>query len=109
MPTVTKTRRLVIPRFESQREESEWFDKNRKALSADMLRRFDAGEGMTLDQAMAQSAAKEKTKLKPVTIRMLPGDLDLVRRLAFERGLPYQTFIKVLLREALVRQTRNRH
>jgi hypothetical protein len=37
---------------------------------------------------------------------MLPGDLALVRRLAFEKGLPYQTYIKVLLREALVRQTR---
>jgi predicted DNA binding CopG/RHH family protein len=107
MSSVSKTAgRIAIPKFQSEHAEAEWFDRHRRPLSADMRRRLKAGEGKTLAEALAQSATKEKARLKPVTIRMLPDDLDLVRRLAFEKGLPYQTFIKVLLREALVRQTR---
>ena len=59
---------------------------------------------MTLAGALLQSTAKEKAKLKPVTIRMPPQDLATARRLAAEKGLPYQTYIKVLLREALRRE-----
>jgi len=84
----------------------DWFYKNRRLLEADMTRRVAGGESKTLAQAMRQSAAGEKSRLKPITIRMLPDDLELVRRLAIEKGLPYQTFVKVLLREALRRETR---
>ena len=107
MPSVTnKKRKVVIPRFASPRAEAEWFDKNRKKLEADMSRRLRTRDTATLSEALAQSAAKEKARLKPVTIRMRPDDLEVARRLAAEEGLPYQTYIKVLLREALRRKTR---
>jgi predicted DNA binding CopG/RHH family protein len=98
-----KKSKLVIPTFASARAEAEWFDKNRKKLAADMVRRLESRDTMTLAEALAQSAAKEKAKLKPVTIRMRPDDLEAVRGLALEKGLPYQTYIKMLLREALRR------
>src|SRR5436309_6918980 len=101
----TKTH-LKVPSFASATQEAEWFDKNRRKLEADMSRRLRTGDTKTLADALRQSAAKEKVRLKPATIRMLPDDLDIVRRLAVEKGLPYQTFIKVLLREGLRRQTR---
>ena len=107
MPSsINKKRQLVIPRFASALAEAEWFDKNRKKLEADMSRRFRIGDTKRLAEALAHSAAKEKAKLKPVTIRMQPDDLEAVRRLAARKGLPYQTYIKVLLREALRRETR---
>jgi predicted DNA binding CopG/RHH family protein len=105
---VKKKSRVVIPTFASTRAEAEWFDKNRKRLEADMRRRLAAGDTKTLAEALAQSAAKEKEKLKPVTIRMRPDDLEAVRGLALEKGLPYQTYIKVLLREALRRARASR-
>jgi predicted DNA binding CopG/RHH family protein len=102
MPTTRKKKkRVIIPRFTSRRAEAEWFDKNRKKLEADMSRRLATRDTTTLARALAQSAGKEKAKLKPVTIRMLPDDLETLRRVAAEKGLPYQTYIKVLLREAL--------
>jgi predicted DNA binding CopG/RHH family protein len=55
---------------------------------------------------LRQSAATEKNRLKQVTIKMLPDDLDLVRRLALEKGLTDQALIKTLLRDALQRETR---
>jgi predicted DNA binding CopG/RHH family protein len=103
---VKKKSKMVIPTFASTRAEAEWFDKNRKRLEADMRRRFAAGDTKTLAEALAQSAAKEK--LKPITIRMRPDDLEAVRGLALEKGLPYQTYIKVLLREGLKRARASR-
>jgi predicted DNA binding CopG/RHH family protein len=100
---VKKKSKVVIPTFASTRAEAEWFDKNRKRLEADMRRRLEAGDTTTVAEALAHSAAKEKAKLKPVTIRMRPDDLEVVRGLALEKGLPYQTYIKMLLREALRR------
>lgn len=105
-PISNKKHKLMVPRFTSARAEAEWFDRNRRKLEADMSRRLRTGATVTLAKALAQSAAKEKTRLKPVTIRMQPDDLDAVRRLAEQKGLPYQTYIKVLLREALHRETR---
>jgi predicted DNA binding CopG/RHH family protein len=97
---------VVIPTFASTRAEAEWFDKNRKRLEADMRRRLGAGDTKTMAEALKQSAATEK--LKPVTIRMRPDDLEAVRSLALEKGLPYQTYIKVLLREGLRRARASR-
>ena len=96
----------MIPRFASPLAEREWFDKNRKKLEADMSRRLRIGDTKTLAEALGRSAAREAAKLKPVTIRMQPDDLEVARRLAARKGLPYQTYIKVLLREALRREIR---
>jgi len=41
-----------------------------------------------------------------VTIRMAETDLDLARKQAEEKGLPYQTYIKSVLHEALVKRQR---
>ena len=105
-PATRKKPKVVIPRFDSSAAEARWFDRNRARLEADMSRRLTSGDSTTLSGALAQSSAKEKAKLKPITIRMLPYDLEAARRLAAEKGLPYQTYIKVLLREALRRETR---
>ncbi len=105
---VKKKSKVVIPAFASARAEAEWLDKNRKKLEADMRRRSEAGDTTTLAEALAQSATKEKAKLKPVTIRMRRDDLEGVRGLALKKGLPYQTYIKMLLREALRRARASR-
>jgi hypothetical protein len=57
--------RLTIPRFESPQAEAEWFDSHKGPLTADMRRRFQAGEGKALAEALALSAAKDQARLKP--------------------------------------------
>ena len=107
MPSPRKNKRkLVIPTFASPSAEAEWYYQNRRTLEADMSRRLRAGNTKTLAQALAAGARKEKARLRPVTIRMQPDDLETARSLASEKGLPYQTYIKVLLREALRREIR---
>ena len=42
---------------------------------------------------------------RQVSIRLAVGDLDLARKLARRKGIPkYQTYIKTLLHEALVKE-----
>ena len=83
MPTAAKKKRkVIIPRFASPSAEAGWFDKNRKKLEADMSRRLATGDTMGLSEALARGAAKEKARLKPVTIRMHPEDLAAARSLA---------------------------
>ncbi len=107
MPSATtRKRQPVIPRFASPLAEAEWFDKNRKKLEADMSRRLRIGHTKTLAEALARAAPRETVKLQPITIRIQPDDLEVARRLAARKGLPYQTYIKVLLREALRREIR---
>lgn len=40
---------------------------------------------------------------QPVTIRLSAPDIAMARRLSKDKGLPYQTYIKMLLHEALER------
>ena len=40
---------------------------------------------------------------QPVTIRLSAPDVAMARRLSKDKGLPYQTYIKMLLHEALER------
>jgi predicted DNA binding CopG/RHH family protein len=97
------TKKLVIPAFATAQAEAAWFDRNRSRLETDLLRRLRAGETVSLSEALKRSAAKERSQLKPVTIRMPATDLAALRRLAQQKGLPYQTYMKMLLREALHR------
>ena len=47
-----------------------------------------------------------RIRLRPVTIRLPAEDLDAARGLAAQKGIGYQTYIRMLLREALRREAR---
>jgi predicted DNA binding CopG/RHH family protein len=46
--------------------------------------------------------------LKPVSIRLPAPDIATAQKLARKRGVPYQTFIKTLLHDALEREIRSK-
>lgn len=47
-----------------------------------------------------------KPELKLISIRVSATDLAIANELAYKKGLPYQTYIKSLLHESLVREYR---
>ena len=51
--------------------------------------------------------AKRPVPLKTVTMRLPVPDLKTAQDLAQDKGLPYQTYIKMLLHEALQRERRS--
>jgi predicted DNA binding CopG/RHH family protein len=94
----------IIPAFKSATQEAEWWDKNRAWLDKDLLAASKKGELKRLDQATLK-ARLAASKARVVSIRLPENDIELARQQADQKGLPYQTYIKSLLHQAL-RQTK---
>ena len=90
----------VIPAFESEVEEADWWYKNRAGLDMDLGEAAKKGQLKRLDRATVK-AHLARSKARMVSIRLPENDIQLARRKAAEKGLPYQSYIKSLLHQAL--------
>jgi predicted DNA binding CopG/RHH family protein len=88
----TKTR---MPAFKSEREEAEWWDAHPEVITELFLKARKAGKIKRLPVVRGAT--------KPVTIRMPVADIEAAQEIAGRRGIPYQTYIKGLLHQALER------
>ena len=86
-------------RFKTETEEAEWWAKNQE-LIAD---RFEEANPMgKLGKGTVARVARERAGASPtITIRLPESDLARARTLAAEKGLRYQTYLKMLLHQAL--------
>ena len=101
-------KKLVIPPFKGEREEAAWWEKHRAEVEADL--RLAMREGNTISLSDVLSQAKRKKDLQPVTIRLASEDIVTARRLADDKGIGYQTYIKLLLHQALHKEAgRQKH
>jgi predicted DNA binding CopG/RHH family protein len=85
---------LVIPSFSSERAETAWWDKNRAEVEAHL-------RCVLRDKAKAQPRVVMtpgyKKKFVPAAVRLTGADLDAARKIAEDRGIAYETYIKSLL------------
>jgi uncharacterized DUF497 family protein/predicted DNA binding CopG/RHH family protein len=91
-----KMSQVVIPKFSSEAEEAAWWDRHRSEIEAEIRQRMKQKRPMTLDGLL-----RGEKPSRPVTLRIAKEDLETARRLAARKGVGYQTYIKMLLREAL--------
>ena len=89
------TKQITIPKFRTEAEEASWWDKHPEAATDIMKRALKAGK------------AKRAVPLKTVTMRLPVPDIKAAQDLAHQKGLPYQTYIKMLLHEALQKERRS--
>jgi predicted DNA binding CopG/RHH family protein len=90
-------KKVQIPEFKSEADEARWYEKNQDALLAEFK---DAAEDGTLGQG-----SLAKRGLTPTTtIRLDKRDIELAKRQAEQRGLRYQTYLKMLIHQALRRE-----
>ena len=82
-------KQTTIPKFRTEGEEAEWWDSHPDVATEIMKRALESGK------------ARRAVPLKTVTMRLPVPDLQTAQDLAHEKGLPYQTYIKMLLHEAL--------
>lgn len=99
---MARKKKLIIPKFSSEAEDARWHRRHKGALESAMQRRIKEGSAVSLREMM------ERAKLRPVTIRLATEDIETARDLAAQKGIGYQTYIKLLLREALQRETGRR-
>lgn len=91
-------KKLIVPSFASEAEDARWHDRHRRKLESAVAQRIQGGSTPT----MRQAAARARTQR--ITIRLATQDMPKARGLATQKGLGYQTYIKMLLREALRRE-----
>jgi predicted DNA binding CopG/RHH family protein len=87
---MAKSERIIVPKFKTEAEEA---------------RAMDNG---TIRRGTSQRLTSEARSSRNVTIRMAEADLNLARKQVEEKGLPYQTYIKSVLHEALMKRERRR-
>ena len=83
---------IAISKFRTEAEEAEWWDNHPETATEIMKRALNSGE------------ARRAVALKSVTMRLPEADIKAAQDLAQEKGLPYQTYIKMLLHEALKKE-----
>ena len=94
-------KRRMVPRFKTERDEADWWYRNRDKIAKDFEQAAKKGELKRQDKA----TLRVRLAARVVTIRLPEEDIELARQQASKKGLPYQTYIRSLLHEAL-RQTR---
>jgi hypothetical protein len=96
----------------SEAEEAQWFEENQDRL----LKLFEqAGKEGVLrigGKSVGITLSKKTGSLRPpsqkVMLRIPTDDLERARRQAGSKGIGYQTYIKMLVREGLDRQEQAR-
>jgi|SRR5580658_2120033 predicted DNA binding CopG/RHH family protein len=96
------TDKLKLPKFANEAEEAQWWFDHRDEVA----KAFEdaAAEGKLGAGSVARLARKENTSAgatPTTTIRLDPDDISRARTLAAQRGLRYQTYLKMLVHEAL--------
>jgi len=91
MPT-----KVRMPRFKSEREEAAWWDAHPEVITELFLKARKEGRIKRLPVIRGAT--------KPITIRMQVADVEAAQEFAQRRGVPYQTYIKGLLHQALERE-----
>jgi predicted DNA binding CopG/RHH family protein len=92
-------KKLIVPKFTSEADDAKWHQQNRRALESAVERRILEGSTLTLQQASARA------KTRPVTLRLAATDIKMARAMAAQLGVGYQTYVKMLLHEALRRES----
>ncbi len=87
-------KRLAIPKFRTVAEEAQWWDSHPKVATEIMHRAIKSGK------------ARRAVPLKTVTMRLPVPDIETAQDLAQRKGIPYQTYTKMLLRVALEKASR---
>ena len=90
---------LTIPKFENETDEANWLYENRDGLANAFLQAAQEGR-------VRQGTLRQRGITPPTTIRLAPEDSSRARTLAERRGLRYQTYLKMLIHEALEREER---
>ena len=85
-------KQIAIPAFRTEAAEAKWWDSHPDAATEIMKRALKSGK------------ARRAVPLKTVTMRLPVPDIEAAQDLAHQKGLPYQTYIKMLLHEALPKE-----
>jgi predicted DNA binding CopG/RHH family protein len=86
----------VLPDFKSEADEAKWWFDHQDELDKDFEQAAKEGR-------LGRGTAARLGGIPTTTIRLDPADISLAREQASQRGLKYQTYLKMLVHEALLK------
>lgn len=90
------------PPFETEAHEAEWWANNQDLIAKQFEQARTAGKlGKGTVAKVARERARQVGASPTITIRLPEADLTRARALAAQKGLRYQTYLKMLLHQAL--------
>jgi predicted DNA binding CopG/RHH family protein len=90
---------FTIPKFDNEADEARWWFENQHLLAEQFKLAAAKGE-------LGRSTMTHRGPTPTTTIRLDPEDISKARAQAKERGLKYQTYLKMLIHEALRSETK---
>ena len=96
-----------LPKFANEAEEAQWWYDNRNSLARDFVEAARQGKVKRLTLAVLRKRLADSAS-RVISIRIPEGDLEKARVQAAEAGLPYQTYLKSLLHQALEKKEKRR-
>jgi hypothetical protein len=89
---------LKVPAFATEAEEADWWHENRTLVEAEINTAFAEGR-------MRRGIPAPRGTTPATSIRLDPADIEKARAVAAKRGLKYQTYLKMLIHEALEKES----
>jgi predicted DNA binding CopG/RHH family protein len=89
----------IFPDFKSEAEEADWWDTHEDES-------MKAFEDAAAEGRLGRGTTARKAGLPTTTIRLDPTDIQLAREQAEKRGLKYQTYLKMVIHEALMKESK---
>ena len=90
-------KKLEIPDFENEEQEARWWAENPDFI----LARF---ESAAAENRLGRGTTARRGLTPTTTIRLDPADISRAKSQAERRGLKYQTYLKMLIRQALTQE-----
>ena len=72
----------VVPKFKTEKEEADWWYRNRQKIAEDLEQAAQKGDLKPLDKA----ALRSRLASRVITIRLPEEDLELARQQAVTKG-----------------------
>jgi predicted DNA binding CopG/RHH family protein len=88
---------LETPEFKTEEEEANWWAANQQLL----LKEFQQA---AKDGTVGRGTLARRGQTPTTTIRLDPTDVELAKVQAKRRGLRYQTYLKMLIHQALMQE-----
>jgi predicted DNA binding CopG/RHH family protein len=85
---------MKIPVFASESEEAKWWVNQEDSIADEFEKAAAQGQ-------VARGTAVRRAAIPTTTIRLDPKDIERARKQADRKGLRYQTYLKMLIHEAL--------
>jgi predicted DNA binding CopG/RHH family protein len=91
-----------VPKFMSEAEEAQWWFEHQDFMLEEFKRAQAEGR---LGIGTAKRRLLEQKQTPSTSIRLDPADIAKARVVAERKGLKYQTYLKMLIHEALEKET----